>query len=1731
LYSASYALDLNTDPAAGDYFFGQAVGLPLEEREKVFLPADNRANFTFFDGVDHVTVEEGKLSFTLAQKLATLGWGDYAGGQRVAEIQDMWQQENTVKLRLRQSAGQTNWKVSLWRDGRRLDQVAEAVLKGTQWRELEFQPLRSQGANPDGLKLLVEGEIGARIELEWVKLGQRVFEGYCRTEFVLPEGKIWRAVADVGSADQRHWMGRNPMISRLYINGRVVKRRGARHLYHTAPVDIASYLRPGRNCLGFYGFRIGYNPFLYFQARVIMESGEVVTVASGPDWKYSPRETDGWSQPGFGDSAWSPVHPDRLPWITSRDAGGRLGIPAYNGRLVIKNPQRRDLFYADTQDVVVEVYVPQGLRNTEPTLFYLLGQADAEGRCERIDEGSVSSFAHREGSLVYRLNLGRQRRGVYGLALTLKDSSGSVIDERTREPLVVLRKLDLTKIGGNDYTEGLDLELEDTIDFTDPDDPHPWFESIAPQKLYGQTAGKVEAPTIVRKGALVYREVTDASRGSGYSYRFQFEQPGSFYFMELEYPDNAKRTIEVQISSKIEGVWTNSQAGVGAETGGRFLPTGRMQKLRWIHVADPGPHSVDLINVVDGEKAAAKSLKIYRIKGDLPAVRTGTGRSYGIHTERCFATSGIGMNFGVGMPRNREASRAEDEELPPIQSLLKDLVWMHRTSERYVQYLKFAGQNCHVMGCIQYSEYNTPYVPAPPIEDSRVLWCLKTMLANALDLNGIDFYSGVEFSQSQDVRSYANDAQVANGADTVWMVNARGEQLYGHELVTIVPNWLHTEVRDRYNDLLENLSGTFSHLSHYRGVHGLLGPSQRQGYWIPGYGSGAGYEDPFEMSFDDVTIGLFEEEAGIRLPIAENDPQRFEKRAALLRSPATRDRFIRWRGKKLREFLDNAVQTLRRRRKDLELASVLAVEDPVFFRHLIQSEKSFGQLMKEFAVDLDELRAVDGLRTGHWTISWRSSPWEGKFPSQNPYLWFARTSPEVVSAFGSQENPYVFVRTSWDENMFPTGGHAMKDRNDHDRLVESDWIMNGEKIRALPQPGGYHCREAFVQALVTSDPQLLIGGFTDLNINVGHEQMLRSVLGTFTHLPREEFEPVLDTGLDTNLAIRKLSKEDESYLYVVNPCQWHVTGNLTLRTDGDILEIPSGRSITTNRTDGSTDVPVRLTPFGLLAFRVTSPRLEVVDYRTEPLAAAELDRLRSVLSRMQELLLDPRAKLGLALRDRRFLEESITRAQNALGNHEYARAWSILTHHRVWNLWQDFLETASTAFDSFPASQLSKITYDPTTNCMRVVGFPEDTPATMDTLLDADRENGWNKLSYDERTETYTVDADLWIGDDQSAGTFVQMGDSRHRNVTVVVKGTVWVRPPRESPKRSDGRNSVINRLTLGDPHDAGIRATLKIDCQTPGEHGVYVGYRSHDSRTIIHRGALHVYNSTITAANQDEQHVWGVRDYTDESASPRWATPGWYASEVILSGAIISWFQGCVTYGCNSGKLGPGKLVRSVEPDERFVIRDTTFEHGGSAVQNGTQHLRNCTFRDLEAAVAEGGALCAKIAGCTFQDNKLNWTLGSINSGGIEMVDCHIGPQAAPVMLKKNSIDPEAAAKRKIPIYPACLVRESVVVKVVDAAGNPVPDSFVTVSCQAAPQQVSRGATITGQDGLTPSDPEANAIVVTVEALQATDDPQEPRQTTFDYEVSVTKPGFPAQHTTLRAGQPIAQPIVIRLR
>ena len=1322
------------DPSGREYYPTQSIKVPATTRQRTFSAADAQTNFTSFQGTENVQTQGERLTFVLTGPEATLGWGNYLGRQPTRQIQDMLSEKMDVVVRVRQSGAKSQWTLRFWTAGKRMKiEPTTATLTGTAWQELVLPQGKGwMVPNPDGMEFTIRGRKGDRVEIEYVKLSQLRFTGYCRKEFVLPEGKVWKAVADVGSKNRSVWFGGSVIRSELFINGQAVKRRGSTFYMHAKPVDIRPYLRPGRNCIAFAADRIGHPAFLFFQAQIVMESGETLRWQADKSWRASTTEQAGWNTVGFDDGAWDAALPGPAIAHATRDWATRaVPIPGYKGALEIVNPAGKSLFYKDDTDVRLDILTPAGRGGQAPILEYMAGPVDSDGRTPTAATTRVSAFERRNGSLVYHLDLGRLPHGVYTIALALVGADGTVLESRPREPFMVLRRLSQRVVPGNDYLAGLDMELEDAIDFTAGTDSHPWVETLAPSTSHAKPGQRVDTPRIVSQDGLTYREMTGRTRGSTFSYRFAFKHPGAFYLLEIDYPDNAARNIQVAINNKVEKSWSNSESGVGAETGRRFYKTNTMQTLRWIHVADEGVHSVDVMTGEDDLPAAAAAFRIHRINGDLPAVSVGTARQFGIHSERSFYTSGIGANFGVGSPfRSTKTWNGLREGHSMMDNFIMDLLWMLETGERYVQYLKFAGQNVHVMGCMQYSEYNTPAIEPDDTDTSRIPHCFRSVMATLFDTNDIDFYARLELAQFRDVGGLDNDAQVAKGADTVWMVDAEGRQFIAR-LETVTKNYLHPANRAAFRNLVESWRDKFAALPHFRGIHMLLGPSGHpMGYWPPAHANGQHYDEPFHYSYDDATFALLEDDFGFKLPIAADDPGRFRRRAELMRNRRFRERFVRWRCEKLRDFLGEAATILRAARPDLQVAAALAIEDPNFYKEWTRSGMPFKAFMRQFAFDLDLLSATEGVQTGRWTVNWQQPNYRLGIPSQDPYHRIPRADPEVIDTFQRDTGDFVFVRNSWDENLITAPGHAFGGKA---TLVESDWVMKYNRARTLPLPAHFHAREAVIQAIITGATDMVITGFTDLNINVGAEDVLRTIAEVYTKLPKQTFAPVLDTGMESNFVIRRLTQGDETWVSIANPGYWQLTGRLELQTTGTITWLADGSTADTAPKGDSKVLPITLAPYGLVGIHIDTSDLRIPTYETDAISPAELEHMTKIVSLADRLIRDPQVGLLLSAADKAFMRALCDKTAAALAERAYARAWANLNDWRFRILYENFLVKAAKDLAALPSSVEAAPSQRAANGLLVLSVTPCVEPPTLDGKLD---EAAWRALPFSSGFKT-----------------------------------------------------------------------------------------------------------------------------------------------------------------------------------------------------------------------------------------------------------------------------------------------------------------------------------------------------------------------------------------------------------
>ena len=395
---------------------------------------------------------------------------------------------------------------------------------------------------------------------------------------------------------------------------------------------------------------------------------------------------------------------------------------------------------------------------------------------------------------------------------------------------------------------------------------------------------------------------------------------------------------------------------------------------------------------------------------------------------------------------------------------------------------------------------------------------------------------------------------------------------------------------------------------------------------------------------------------------------------------------------------------------------------------------------------------------------------------------------------------------------------------------------------------------------------------------------------------------------------------------------------------------------------------------------------------------------------------------------------------------------------------------------------------------LMVTDFPEAAPCTPERLWAVDRAHGWGIVTRDSSNDAYTVDADLWIGNNDGTETYFNLGSRNHPREVLQVRGNVvvypdWVAGVNEGEQWWYAKRRCVNRLTVGASNEPGIAATLSLDSATTNAHGIYVGMvPAAVGRPAIQGegGQLHVFHGTLTALAPDAAHALSGCTLLGNS--------------LILHQATLSWIGGHMSYG-----LGP----RWLHP---CSVEETVFEHGGVATYGGKLAMNGCILRDVQTAVQDCGDLEAVFTDCVFSNNACNWQL-SYSGQGLTCIDCAWTPPRHAD--EYRAWDNPQTKKRQ---YPAFISRRHVIVSVADGSGKPISNAVVDAGAEQPGTDLTEHARVgTDAAGKTPGPGQANAILLTEVIKQATDALDQPAVREFSYQIKVTASGFqPAVKTNL---------------
>lgn len=1128
--------------------------------------------------------------------------------------------------------------------------------------------VKFKGENFAGFKLVFNGKglAGKKLVLKQPLLSSFLYEGFFRREIVLPEGAIWEAVAEVGN------------MATLWINGKRVDddtvvlprpHQAGGKMYQSLRVPLKAYLKPGKNVLGMYVMRHGYICDVYLRGSVVMESGERVLLDTGTDWTWSREAAEGWAAPGFDDSDWSPVpaadERDTTYRIMSRKSPEAVALPAtkfhfsyrrqgelpcYDGRIKLRNPVDRKLFLNSAKPFALDVHLPGGLADAKPVLTWQVHKWNGKDGVETIADGKTEAFRARGNALVGSIDGGSLEPGVY--VLTARLSGGDeVIEDREPEPFVVTGKVRMQETAGDSWEQGMDLDLEDIIDFTDPDDPHPWFETdrkglIPRGPRWGTNfVHTVDEPLIVERNGLRYR-VTRPVYTAQFSYKVEFEHPGDWYLMVLEYPDDAERWIGVSCNassrnSRHKGrADASSKCGPGIWTGGKYPVTGDMLEMKWIYRPDPGPHAINVMSLMKDTEAAVSRLRIYHVKGPLPALNTGDRpvaeqRRFGMLTERTAPyRSGIYNLFSSFEVLPSGAGRTHTNAV--FETCIR-LQTMQDAARHYAEYLRYAGQNLHVMGSWQYNDKNT--CPQYITGDPRLHYNARQMLSRVLQANGIQFYASVEFRNTWGMEQQENPEWFFVPRDgTGGPIFVKGAGTGGY-------NFMHPHVEREMLRVARQLALAFTDMPHFLGINWT---AYFGGSWIPSYRVSS--DDPLHFGYGDFTIGLFETETGIRIPVPADDPARYEKRYQYLTGPDMKARWQAWRAEKLAGFFRKVRRTIKSIRPDLEVvAGCYTSADHI--KEWQHQKVPLADYLGQWGWAPESFKDEKDL----WLMPWLHAN-ARHFPAfrnaEYAMAWQGNKDPRFYEPFASYDKRALMLCIGWHEVERIAANYP----------VRPGWPRPYQQTMMAQQREEF-AMEAYTQAMIGMDPQMIMFGFTDVSPYIGVENMQQRFSRVLRRLPMERFERVLETGFDTDLAMRALRESDRYLFYVANPGYWPVAGQITVDNAGAVRNLVTGDAVELRNSA----MEVALPPFGLAAFYAGADA-GITAWKTDPVPEAELAHIRQILADAKTAAANPLAEGFLGAEDFAILKQGVAVAEDALKNQHVAKAWDTLTDAFFWTV-------------------------------------------------------------------------------------------------------------------------------------------------------------------------------------------------------------------------------------------------------------------------------------------------------------------------------------------------------------------------------------------------------------------------------------------------------------------------------
>ncbi|MFX0100725.1 MAG: hypothetical protein ACFFCS_14210 [Candidatus Hodarchaeota archaeon] len=757
---------------------------------------------------------------------------------------------------------------------------------------------------------------------------------------------------------------------------------------------------------------------------------------------------------------------------------------------------------------------------------------------------------------------------------------------------------------------------------------------------------------VVENHGLTYRETGDIP-SSRFGYRFKIERVGEPHLAVVKYPHDKQRFMCV-----LDGTCYDLNTGLVT---GKVLPlTYKMESLQIIFWPRWNDCSITIMTYSNGEPAAAASIEIHEMP-DLPALHQPKGsdrRWLGMQFEDpCGATASVGSgDHFTWSERVIDYARYTGQNL-----LVYPLAWYHGPlypsevevpdiTEIYVapdrkQYVQWSTQpeDWYMTLLKRFGDEGLSFV------GSLTLLRLSTLMKQ-MNTNIKSIRKGVEtinnMVENNRVKESTGDwTKIHNalnyekivaeiGPDDIWpgfrmpknAPYAYGEGGYWANRGGPIFNPIHPVVQEAILAFIKEIGERYKEYPAFKGIS------------INMYASTITWFGSIRLGYDDYTIGLFEKETGIKVPVKPTGKARFHKRYAYLLKHHE-DTWISWRCEKIKELNMKIRDLLQHIRDDYKYIITLW-DETVFFpkfgtigkKHQFGTRSSNYDQYREAGIDINLYEDEPGMyldldvgctrdRGGHGPDA--TAGMNIKPEHSSMYRDFDFLDEKKNAAFASLKLPGTFNFNCWIESW---GKYKWFRPPDDDPNVENALLMDGKpvdgmigcnsfypedgfwwnsQLRIVPTfLGGVHFLEPFAHSLAEFDATRITSG--GLFLDSAHAAHIKNFARYYTSLPAVKFEQV--GGRNDPVVVRTCVSNDERYIYAVNRECFPIGVKIEFKTSYykknpdeneskfHLLDLATNEATVLSTKDAR--ITETLGPYGLIAWKCL-PAMEPVSFEIE----------------------------------------------------------------------------------------------------------------------------------------------------------------------------------------------------------------------------------------------------------------------------------------------------------------------------------------------------------------------------------------------------------------------------------------------------------------------------------------------------------------------------------------------------